>query len=152
MGTTLWRRVRLCFFDVTSRVTFKNVPKWHRDVVRVCENIPIVLCGNKVDCKDRLVKGKVIASYLQGPSAEGDQDNDKVSKYANYYDISVRSNYNFEKPFLLLARRLTNNPNLEFVPAPALVPPTFDTTAELEQVASILLPDEDHGEAMSEED
>ena len=36
-------------FDVTSRVTYKNVPNWHRDLVRVCENIPIVLTGNKVD-------------------------------------------------------------------------------------------------------
>ena len=42
-------------FDVTSRVTYKNVPNWHRDLVRVCENIPIVLCGNKVDIKDRKV-------------------------------------------------------------------------------------------------
>jgi hypothetical protein len=32
-------------FDVTSRVTYKNVPNWHRDLVRVCENIPIVLTG-----------------------------------------------------------------------------------------------------------
>ncbi|KAK2091700.1 hypothetical protein P7K49_030984, partial [Saguinus oedipus] len=39
--------------DVTSRVTCKNVPNWHRDLVRVYENIPIVLCGNKVDIKDR---------------------------------------------------------------------------------------------------
>jgi len=35
-------------FDVTARVTYKNVPNWHRDLVRVCENIPIVLVGNKV--------------------------------------------------------------------------------------------------------
>ena len=33
-------------FDVTSRVTYKNVPNWHRDLVRVCENIPIVLTGS----------------------------------------------------------------------------------------------------------
>ena len=47
-------------FDVTSRVTYKNVPNWHRDLVRVCENIPIVLTGNKVDIKDRKVKAKSI--------------------------------------------------------------------------------------------
>jgi len=29
--------------------------------------------------------------------------------------LSARSNYNFEKPFLWLARRLTNQPNLQFV-------------------------------------
>lgn len=50
-------------FDVTSRVTYKNVPNWHRDLVRVCENIPIVLCGNKVDIKDRKVKAKSIVFH-----------------------------------------------------------------------------------------
>ena len=50
-------------FDVTSRVTYKNVPNWHRDLVRVCENIPIVLCGNKVDIKDRKVKAKAIVFH-----------------------------------------------------------------------------------------
>ncbi len=35
-------------FDVTSRVTYKNVPLHYRDLVRVCMDIPIVLVGNKV--------------------------------------------------------------------------------------------------------
>jgi GTP-binding nuclear protein Ran len=47
-------------FDVTSRISYKTVPNWHRDLVRVCENIPIVLVGNKVDIKDRKVKAKMI--------------------------------------------------------------------------------------------
>ena len=53
-------------FDVTSRVTYKNVPNWHRDLVRVCENIPIVLTGNKVDIKDRKVKAKSIVFHRDG--------------------------------------------------------------------------------------
>merc|ERR1712160_50814 len=88
-------------FDVTSRITYKNVPNWHRDIVRVCENIPIVLVGNKVDVKDRQVKAKNIQFHRK--------------KNLQYYDLSARSNYNFEKPFLWLARRLTNQPNLQFV-------------------------------------
>jgi GTPase SAR1 family protein len=32
----------IIMFDVTSRITYKNVPNWHRDLTRVCENIPIV--------------------------------------------------------------------------------------------------------------
>ena len=50
-------------FDVTSRITYKNVPTWHRDLVRVCESIPMVLCGNKVDMKDRKVKAKQITFH-----------------------------------------------------------------------------------------
>merc|ERR1711881_788179 len=95
-------------FDVTSRVTYKNVPNWHRDLVRVCENIPIVLCGNKVDVKDRKVKAKSIVFHRK--------------KNLQYYDISAKSNYNFEKPFLWLARKITGDPNLEFVCMPALKP------------------------------
>lgn len=43
-----------------------------------------------------------------------------------YYDISAKSNYNFEKPFLWLARKLTGDPNLEFVAMPALAPPEVE--------------------------
>ena len=53
----------IIMFDVTSRITYKNVPTWHKDLVRVCENIPIVLCGNKVDIKDRKVKAKAITFH-----------------------------------------------------------------------------------------
>lgn len=53
----------IIMFDVTARVTYKNVPNWHRDLVRVCENIPMVLVGNKVDVKDRKVKAKSITFH-----------------------------------------------------------------------------------------
>lgn len=66
-------------FDVSSRITYRNVPNWYRyvqfnfkilsytrgirDLTRVCEGIPIVLCGNKVDIKDRKVKAKQITFH-----------------------------------------------------------------------------------------
>ena len=65
------------------------------DLVRVCENVPIVLCGNKVDVKERKVKAKTITFHRK--------------KNLQYYDISAKSNYNFEKPFLWLARKLVGN-------------------------------------------
>ena len=68
------------------------------DLVRVCENIPIVLCGNKVDVKERKVKAKTITFHRK--------------KNLQYYDISAKSNYNFEKPFLWLARKLVGNQTL----------------------------------------
>eukprot|EP00977_Amphora_coffeiformis_P008810 scaffold1992_cov187-Amphora_coffeaeformis.AAC.28 len=43
----------ILMFDVTSRITYKNIPSHHRDVTRVCGGIPMVLCGNKVEIKDR---------------------------------------------------------------------------------------------------
>lgn len=53
----------IIMFDGTARSTYKNVPTWHRDLVRVCKNIPIVLCGNRVDIKDRKVMAKTIAFH-----------------------------------------------------------------------------------------
>jgi len=99
----------IIMFDVTSRLTYNNVERWYRDLVRVCENIPIVLCGNKVDVKDRKVKARSITFHRK--------------KNLQYYDISAKSNYNFEKPFLWLARKLIGDNNLYFVAAPALAPP-----------------------------
>ena len=44
-------------------------------------------------------------------------------KNLQYFEISAKSNYNFEKPFLWLARKIVGNPALEFAAAPALAPP-----------------------------
>lgn len=38
----------IMMFDLTSRITYQSIPKWHKDLVRVCDGIPIVLVGNKV--------------------------------------------------------------------------------------------------------
>nr|AGT16630.1 GTP-binding nuclear protein [Saccharum hybrid cultivar R570] len=127
----------IIMFDVTSRITYKNVPTWHRDISRVCENIPVVLCGNKVDVKNRQVKAKAVTYHRK--------------KNLQYYEISAKSNYNFEKPFLYLARKLAGNMDVKFVEELALVPAdvTIDVAAqqqidkEIELAAAIPLPDED---------
>ena len=46
----------IIMFDVTSRITYKNVPKWHKDLTRICENVPMVLVGNKVIFLNTLIK------------------------------------------------------------------------------------------------
>ena len=108
MVTTFKENVLLLWFDVTSRQSYKNVPNWYRDLIRVCEGIPVVLCGNKVDEKDRKVKPKQITFHRK--------------KNLQYYDISAKTNYNYDKPFLYLARKVTNRNELIFVEAPALFP------------------------------
>jgi len=107
----------IIMFDVTSRNSYKNVPIWHRDLTRVCESIPIVLCGNKVDVKDRKVKPKHILFHRKKPNIQ-------------YYDISAKSNYNFEKPFLWIARKLCGDCNLTFKEEPALRPPDLHISEE----------------------
>jgi len=127
----------IIMFDVTARVTYRSVPIWHKDLTRVCEDIPIVLVGNKIDCKDRKVKPKDIQFHRK--------------KNLQYFDISAKSNYNFEKPFLYIIRKLTGDPNAQFVQAPALFPPEAQVDADqvrqweqdLQQANQLPLPDDD---------
>lgn len=122
-------------FDVTSRITYKNVPKWYKDLVRICDNIPIVLVGNKVDVKDRKVKAKQIVFHRK--------------KGLQYYDVSAKSNYQFEKPFIWLLRKLVGDPALYLVEAPALHPGEIELDAthiqeiekEAQDAAQMALPE-----------
>jgi len=113
----------IIMFDVTSRNTYRSVPNWYRDIVRVCDVIPMVLVGNKVDAPDRAVKAKMITFHRK--------------KTLQYYDISAKTNYNFEKPFLWLAKRLANDSTLVFVEAPMAHPAqefmTEEQIREIEQ-------------------
>jgi GTP-binding nuclear protein Ran len=91
----------IIMFDVTSRLTYKNVEEYYNRIVNHCaKNIPIILCGNKVDCQDRKVKPSQIKFHIK--------------KNINYYDVSSKSNYNFEKPFLDILRSLSNNSEVTF--------------------------------------
>ena len=107
-ATSIQAHCAIIMFDLTSRISYKNVPVWYRDLVRVCENIPIVLVGNKADIKNRKVKARNINFHRR--------------KNLAYYDISAKSNYNFEKPFLWLARKLVG-----CAPARAVPPRTART-------------------------
>ena len=41
----------IIMFDVTSRSTHDSAPNWYIDFVRVCKDVPIIICGDKVDVK-----------------------------------------------------------------------------------------------------
>ncbi|XP_010449020.1 PREDICTED: GTP-binding nuclear protein Ran-2-like isoform X1 [Camelina sativa] len=128
----------IIMFDVRSRATYHNLDTWYRDLRRVCENIPIVLCGNKVEGPHREIKAKQIEFHrLKG---------------LQYYEISTKNNSDFEKPFLYLARKLAGDEKLCFVESPAVAPPEphidFDIDAqnmieaELVRAASQPVPDD----------
>jgi GTP-binding nuclear protein Ran len=95
----------IVMFDLTSKVTHTNVSRWIEPIDELAPGIPIVLCGNKCDIP---VIGRI---------AEQDLPN------VDYCQISARSNLNFEKPWLNLARRLTKHSDLEFTDMPAITPP-----------------------------
>jgi GTP-binding nuclear protein Ran len=136
-GYYLEAQCAIVMFDVTSPATYRNVATWHRDLVRVCPNIPIVLVGNKIDVRDRKVPAKRVTFHKKNNM--------------RYFEISAKSNYHFEMPFLSLARQLADDPNLQFTTAVVLAPPEVDLDpslaaqyeAELAQAESVPLPEDD---------
>merc|ERR1712113_617662 len=66
----------------------------------------IVLCGNKVDVKDRKIRPKQVTFH-------------RKKNFSQYYEISAKSNYNFEKPFLCIARKLLKDESLHIEEEPA---------------------------------
>jgi GTP-binding nuclear protein Ran len=105
----------LIFFDKTSRITYKSLPEWFKEFREVSQS-PVVICGNKCDCKEIKVKPEEIQFHKK--------------TQCQYYDISAKSNYNFDKPFLYLLRKLTGNEVLQMMEAPALLPPEVQVTDE----------------------
>lgn len=116
-GYYIGAQAAIIMFDVTARITYKNVPQWYKDLTRVCENIPIVLLGNKSDSKERTVKPQDITFHRK--------------HNLQYFDISAKSNYNIERPFEYLLRKLVGDPTLKFTEAPALHPPTITIDPKL---------------------
>jgi small GTP-binding protein len=115
-------------YDVTDETSFKNIKNWIKQIEQNAQNnVCKVLVGNKCDVKERKVKPRQISFHRK--------------KNLQYYDVSAKSNYNFEKPFLWLARKLTGNPGLQFaldnsmfvapeVPMNQIQQPEFDMNDE----------------------
>ncbi len=86
----------IVMFDVTSRRSYKNAQTWIRDIrTATNESIPIVLCGNKIDCTERDQKVKPNHIFLH-----------KTENCLAYYSLSAKSNYDFEKPLLAIIRNM----------------------------------------------
>ena len=99
----------LLFFDVTSRITYKNIPSWHRDLMRVCEqSMPIVLFANKIDVSGRKVKTKAIHYH------------DKHDTVV-LMEGSVKDCTNLKESLEYLLRRIMDDDSLELLPDDTLV-------------------------------
>lgn len=99
----------IVMFDVTSKSSYRSVPIWHREINKQVGIIPTVLLGNKIDAQNRQVTSDQIRSHK--------------GNHVQYYDLSVRDQHNFERPFLWLARKLANQSHLQFVGPVAKAPP-----------------------------
>ncbi|KAF9432374.1 GTP-binding nuclear protein gsp1/Ran [Entomortierella beljakovae] len=45
----------IAMFDVTDAATYRSIPNLYNEVTNICGDIPTILCGNKVDVRERKV-------------------------------------------------------------------------------------------------
>ena len=94
----------IIMFDLTSRVTYRNVPKWHKDLNRVASAIPVVIVGSKLDDSG----AKVGSRELKYP-----KENDLP-----YFEISNLSLQNVDQPILSILKVLIGDSDLKLLPFP----------------------------------
>ncbi len=78
----------IVMFDLTSKVTFKNVKPWVAAARKSNPYIPIILCGNKCDIADRKVNQEDITAMVARLNL------------MSYYDVSAKNAYQFMNPLL----------------------------------------------------
>ena len=90
----------LLFFSVTDSESYRKTKEIYEAQTETFGLIPTILCGNKVDQKFREVKPRQIRFHKEVG--------------ITYCDISAKSCFNYDKPFLYLARQVLQSPGLIF--------------------------------------
>eukprot|EP01065_Artemidia_motanka_P010481 TRINITY_DN15552_c0_g1_i1.p1 TRINITY_DN15552_c0_g1~~TRINITY_DN15552_c0_g1_i1.p1 ORF type:complete len:866 (+),score=225.98 TRINITY_DN15552_c0_g1_i1:47-2599(+) len=89
-------------FDCTDSTSYANVSRWYSYLPY---NTPVALCGNKSNEAGRVVRGRDITFHKEVNAALGES-------VVNYYDISVVSRYNVDKPWTWICRKLLKDAHL----------------------------------------
>ena len=92
----------IVMFDITNRLSFKSIIQWANDYKQKCPNGLIIFCGNKVDINTKHIPNSEICRVTN------------LFKDSIFFQISAKSNYNFEKPFLSFARSYFKDDQLNF--------------------------------------
>lgn len=107
----------IIMFDLTNKQSFSHTIHYYNWLMSMFGQIPVVICGNKVDMPGRKVSSKSISKMLH-------------QTYNNlnfkYFDISSKTNYNFEKPFLFTLRQIVNSESITFIEKEAINPATIN--------------------------
>ena len=105
----------IIMFDTTSEHTLNKVRDWNTLFTRmVAPNSPKVLVGNKIDLMT--VQNNLMRRV---PIGEVSMLSEELG--LPYINLSVKSNYGYQEPFLRLARILMGIPDLVFMPQPDAV-------------------------------
>lgn len=93
----------IVMFSLLDFVSFSAIVEYVDELKR--NRVPTIVCGNKIDKKDRAVDDARIRTFI-GSSSD-----------VNYFHISAKSNYNYEKPLLYIAKKCLGIEDLKFTGA-----------------------------------
>ena len=105
----------IAMFDKTNLASFYNLKNRIKYYNEFAPNTPIIIVGNKADCKHTQVPMKLIREtfpYVFEGKEDQQEDIHDMGNLVAYYDYSCKSN--FEKPFIALLRELIN-PNIKII-------------------------------------
>lgn len=113
----------IAMFDLTSSISMKNCIELIKNFDEcVGQQLPLVVCGNKCD-----INGVKQKKFDNTSFRETNENNE--AKYL----LSVKSMYNFEKPLIYLAKKLTNNDDLQIVSKPKTSKNEREKTPEIKR-------------------
>ena len=91
----------ILMFDLHNKNSFDYIKDIYQQIIQQeGTNVPIVIVGNKMDFMPYMVKTSEINSFINQIEAK-------------YYPLSVKTNYNWDKPFEWIAKKLVSN-NIQF--------------------------------------
>ena len=109
----------IIMFDLTSQETYENVASYYNELKDILQKvIPFVLVGNKAELNDNNIPEDEITFHHEHD--------------AEYVEISAKTSYHLEDPFLALLRKITNDPDLQLSIAPPLLPPDIPFDVDLD--------------------
>lgn len=109
----------IVMFDISSRDSFLNLPKWFDEVVRYCGELPWIIVANKLDLEDQ---------FRRVYTDEGESYSKQMN--AEYYECSAKDGRNIETIFRTIARKM-----LQSADAKKKVVAAPPTSAEVESSA-----------------
>lgn len=92
--------ITFLMFDASSLETFNHLSKFYQDFHNIKPDLPVIQIGTKIDLP-RKVSNKMILKT--------------ISRCNHYFDVSSKSGYNIEKPFLYSLRLLLKSKTIDFV-------------------------------------
>lgn len=91
----------IIMFDISDKISYANAIHYYNDILDVSSNVIAVICGNKVDLSNRSLRSSDITLHeIIG---------------CQYYDISIKSNYNYDKIFTYLLQKLLNDDSIDMI-------------------------------------